>query len=73
MVIPMRVDPEIVVVNKFSLYEQLTPQLFTTLSSLISWAKTRPELPFQPGMLREYEWEVRVSDWTYKRSMHRVE
>jgi hypothetical protein len=73
MVIPMRVDPEIVVVNKFSLYEQLTPQLFTTLSSLIDWAKTRPELAFQPGRLREYEWEVRVSDWTYKRSMHGVE
>jgi hypothetical protein len=73
MVIPMRVDPEIVVVNKFSLYEQLTPQLFTTLSSLIGWAKTRPELPFQPGRLREHEWEVRVSDWTYKRSMHVAE
>lgn len=70
MAIPIHTDPKISVVNRISLYEQLTQQHFTTLSDLVRWARIRPELPFQRGMLKERELEFRVSDWTYKRSIY---
>ncbi len=70
MSIPMGTDAEIAVVNRPTLHEYLARSSPAALSAVVDWARTRPELGFRLGMLREHHLSIKVSDWTYVRSVY---